>query len=185
MCSESLRGCHPKIQWLLCDVEKQKQAIQWVRENTAKKGQKRLTCQTFQAYLNTELLKDAVLELTSGKATGAGGKRLPKGGISERTAARYLHRLGFELIYNKKGAYFDGHERADVVADRVRYLAEKKEQDRLTVRSMPSKEKIEEYLKLPRNNPTLRSSMMKVLATPTIHNVCNGEKREGKQANTL
>jgi hypothetical protein len=141
----SLRGCHPKAQWLLDDVKKQQQAIQWVRENAAKKGFKRMTCKSFRDYLNTELLKDALLD----RAKGAGGKRLPKDGIHEWTTGRYLHRLGFEMTYSKKGAYFDGHERPDVVADRVRYLAEKKEHDRLTVRSMPSKEEIAEYMNRP------------------------------------
>ena len=38
--------------------------------------------------------------------------------ISERTARRWLHRLGFRMGERKKGLYIDGHERPDVVASR-------------------------------------------------------------------
>ena len=36
-------------------------------------------------------------------------------GISLRTARRWLHREGFKYTAHKKGLYFDGHEREDVV----------------------------------------------------------------------
>lgn len=38
--------------------------------------------------------------------------------ISERTARRWLHLLGYRLQERKKGTYTDGHERPDVVAYR-------------------------------------------------------------------
>ncbi|KIM76951.1 hypothetical protein PILCRDRAFT_26353, partial [Piloderma croceum F 1598] len=36
-------------------------------------------------------------------------------GISLATARRWLHKEGFKYIHHKKGLYFDGHDRPDVV----------------------------------------------------------------------
>ena len=44
--------------------------------------------------------------------------------ISLTTAKRWLFSLGFRKTKHKKTMYVDGHERADVVADRRRYIAE-------------------------------------------------------------
>ncbi|KAF8593423.1 hypothetical protein BDV93DRAFT_409205, partial [Ceratobasidium sp. AG-I] len=40
--------------------------------------------------------------------------------ISVRTAQRWLHRSGYKWGREPKGQYFDGHEREDVVAYRIR-----------------------------------------------------------------
>jgi hypothetical protein len=49
--------------------------------------------------------------------------------VSERTARRWLHLLGFELSERKKkGTYTDGHERPDVVSYRKEYSSEYLEQ---------------------------------------------------------
>jgi len=58
--------------------------------------------------------------------------------LSEKTAARYMHRLGYTRVGHRKGTFFDGHDRADVVKDRLLYLAEKLEQDRTTLHAMPT-----------------------------------------------
>ena len=42
--------------------------------------------------------------------------------ITERTAHRWLHWLGFEPMSSKKGVYIDGHVRADVVEYRKLYI---------------------------------------------------------------
>lgn len=42
--------------------------------------------------------------------------------ICERTARRWLAKLGYELKEAKKGIYVDGHEREDVVAYRKEFL---------------------------------------------------------------
>ena len=51
---------------------------------------------------------------------------LPKhgfeGSICERTAARWLKKLGFRVCVVQKGVYVDGHEREEVVAARKRYI---------------------------------------------------------------
>ena len=42
--------------------------------------------------------------------------------ITNRTAVRWLHILGFDIMSSKKGVYIDGHERNDVVDYRKIYL---------------------------------------------------------------
>ena len=42
--------------------------------------------------------------------------------ISSRTGHRWLRKLGLKSKKRGKGVYFDGHERADVVRDRRRFL---------------------------------------------------------------
>ena len=58
--------------------------------------------------------------------------------LSEKTAARYMNRLGYTRVGHHKGTFFDGHDRSDVVKDRLLYLAEKLEQDKATLHSMPT-----------------------------------------------
>ena len=50
-----------------------------------------------------------------------------KSGIRSRTARRWLHKLGYNWKDVKKGVFIDGHERADVVEDRVKFLHKMKE----------------------------------------------------------
>lgn len=45
-----------------------------------------------------------------------------QGSISERTAARWLNKLGFRISHVQKGVYVDGHEREEVVAARKKYI---------------------------------------------------------------
>jgi hypothetical protein len=47
-----------------------------------------------------------------------------KSSISERTAINWLKKLGYTCKDVKKGVYFDGHERPDVVEARKKFLAE-------------------------------------------------------------
>jgi len=42
--------------------------------------------------------------------------------ISEKTADRWLRKLGYQPRVYKKGIYYDGHEREDVIAYRAKYL---------------------------------------------------------------
>ena len=52
-----------------------------------------------------------------------------KDGIRSRTARNWLHKLGYNWQHVKKGVFIDGHERADVVADRAKFLQRMKELD--------------------------------------------------------
>ena len=45
-----------------------------------------------------------------------------KGGIRSRTARKWLKKLGFNWREVKKGVFFDGHERKDVVQDRIKFV---------------------------------------------------------------
>ena len=50
--------------------------------------------------------------------------------ISERTAINWLHKLGYSYTDVRKGLYFDGHERPDVVEARVKFLEKMKYYER-------------------------------------------------------
>jgi hypothetical protein len=69
--------------------------------------------------------------------------------VSEKTAADWVHRLGYEVQTYQAGGYFDGHSRDDVVKDRGRYLREKLITDKTTLHQMPSEEEKARYLALP------------------------------------
>ena len=43
--------------------------------------------------------------------------------VSENTARKWMHLLGFHQSTHKKGFYVDGHERVDVVQHRIIFLA--------------------------------------------------------------
>ena len=45
-----------------------------------------------------------------------------EGSICERTAARWLNKLGFRACCVRKGVYVDGHERKEVIAAREKYI---------------------------------------------------------------
>ncbi|KIJ43854.1 hypothetical protein M422DRAFT_169388, partial [Sphaerobolus stellatus SS14] len=51
----------------------------------------------------------------------------PKVTISEVTAYRWLGKLGYQNKEAKKGLFIDGHERADVIQSRMRYIAKIRE----------------------------------------------------------
>ena len=52
-----------------------------------------------------------------------------KSGIRSRTARKWLNKLGFKWREVKRGVFFDGHERKDVVADRVRFVEQMKKDE--------------------------------------------------------
>jgi hypothetical protein len=66
----------------------------------------------FLKYCNEELLKD-VLE--------ADPTRKP---ITKSTAHQWLHTLGFTYERHRKGMYYDGHERSDVICHRSELLVQ-------------------------------------------------------------
>ena len=65
---------------------------------------------SFTTWVNTELLLSQVLELG-----------FPRN-ISVETGRKWLHELGFFIVDRKKGIYYDGHEREDVVEYRKKLL---------------------------------------------------------------
>ena len=53
--------------------------------------------------------------------------------VYQETARRWLHELGFSRVHHQKGVYFDGHDRSDVVADRLKFLAIMEEFDNKSI----------------------------------------------------
>lgn len=107
--SDSAQGKHNRP-YVLDDEDCRKKALVWLRDNAYKKGQPNLTAATFAAWVNEDLLPNS---------------HLPPGfprWITPRTARKWLHDLGFHPQSYKKGMYFDGHEREDVVEYRKIYL---------------------------------------------------------------
>lgn len=96
----SNRGKHPKVDSVFRDEIFQAKVREYVRGNGYVKGKPNLTLQQFVRWVEEE--KDLK--------------------ISTSTASVWLHALGFTHKQFSKGVYFDGHERADVVEDRVSYL---------------------------------------------------------------
>ena len=89
--------------------------------------------------------------------------------ISEKTAGRYMQSLGYTRRYWRKGTFFDGHDRPDVVAARLLHLAEKLEHDKNTLHAMPSQYDIDLYMQLPPSQrPFIESCTMNLLAMRMI-----------------
>ena len=109
----SLNGAHRKTESFLSDNDLRAEARAWLRANCraakpkgdAKAGP--LNPRRFREWVNETLLKDILAE--------PGCERK---GISHKTAVNWMHSLGFDYERHKKGMYFDGHERGDVVIDR-------------------------------------------------------------------
>lgn len=73
----------------------------YVRENAYKKGEPNMTTCMFKQWIHDKFNVNVCLE----------------------TARLYLRRLGFKQCDHKKGVFFDGHEREDVVMYRYDFLA--------------------------------------------------------------
>jgi len=82
----------------------------YVRQNAAAKGRPNLTAYKLCEWINDDLLTSETLE-----------PGFPRK-ISVETARNWLHKLGFEVLTAKKGCFVDGHERADVVEYRQKFL---------------------------------------------------------------
>ena len=85
--------------------------LTWIRLNSSVKGRPNMTASDFRSWVISVFLPQVKLH----------HPQVPSS-ISERTAARWLHQLGFEPASTKKGVYINGHERSDVVEYRKLYL---------------------------------------------------------------
>ena len=107
--TESMKGKHCRP-YVMDDENCRKKALTWLRDRAYTKDQPSLTATMFASWVNTELLPNT---------------HLPPGfphSITPRTARKWLHDLGFSPTLHKKGLYFDGHERQDVIEYRQIYL---------------------------------------------------------------
>ena len=107
---DSKQGRYQRTGILWSNEDLNKEAYQYVRENTNVKGRPNLTKHTFCRWVNEELLPNAVLE-----------PGFPRH-VSVETARKWLHEMGFEVLSADKGMFFDGHEREDVVKERGEFL---------------------------------------------------------------
>jgi hypothetical protein len=127
----SLGGRHPKTESFLDDADIKEEAMSWLRREVQASRAKLtpgahpippLTVPRFHKWVNEELLKEIVNPPRwQGSALLFGPVKLRRP-IDESTACRWLNTLGFNYRSHKKMIFFDGHERADVVADRAEKL---------------------------------------------------------------
>ena len=103
---ESQRGKHSKTISPINSQEFREEFKTYVKENSRKSGEANLTARALTVWVNERL--------------GLGLET----GYSERTIVNWLHILGFKVTETKKGIYFDGHERPDVILDRRRFIDE-------------------------------------------------------------
>ena len=98
----SERGhCHSCPWSLIHDEEFQLEARTYIRQNAYVKGEPNLTVDMFVEWIASKFNTK----------------------VHKETARRWLHELGFSRVHHQKGVYFDGHDRADVVAYRNTFLA--------------------------------------------------------------
>lgn len=120
------RGRHTSTQSFLSDTNKKEQALVYLRQQMAltrakNSGVPPLTIATFHKWCNSELLAPEL---------AADPRRKP---IAFHTARAWLLKLGFRFQAHTKSIYFDGHERPDVVRDRMEKLVTLKVLTEVTV----------------------------------------------------
>ena len=83
-------------------------ALTWIRLNSSVKGRPNMTAADLHTWVISAFLPQDHPQVPSS--------------ISERITIRWLHQLGFEPVFTKKGVYIDGHEHSDAVEYRKLYL---------------------------------------------------------------
>ena len=86
-------------------------ALNWIALNSSVKGHPNMTAGDVRSYEISVFLPQVKFH----------HPQVPSS-ISERTAARWLHQLGFEPPSTKKRVYIDGHECSNVVEYKKLYL---------------------------------------------------------------
>jgi hypothetical protein len=129
---KSLKGRHAKVYSLLSDPAVAAELRAYVRSNKWAMNPTKLAEFSQKQLVGTAA--DKYLRHIIGEEMPRGLKRymeielfprihLKVGrGISLSTARRWLHLEGFRYISHKKGLYFDGHDRPDVLAYRQNYF---------------------------------------------------------------
>ncbi len=107
---ENMQGRYQCRGLLWSNEDLNMKATKYVRENASVKGQPNMTAGSFCQWVNECLLPSSCLE--------AGFPRK----ISVETGRKWLDTLGFTVLQANKGAYFDGHERVDVIEYRNNFL---------------------------------------------------------------
>ena len=120
------RGRCPTTNSFLSDNTLRQLALEWLREQMRLTRAKNidsppLTVTNFHRWINSTLLKSKF---------EADSRLKP---VDAVTALRWLYKLGFQHKSHTKSIYFDGHEREDVVRDRMEKLAMLKALEEVTV----------------------------------------------------
>ena len=90
---------------------------QYLKENQLETHQEGATVEEINRSIQSVGIQDAEDPVSYRK----------KSGIRSQTARKWLNKLGYNWQEVKKGVFIDGHEREDVVADRVKFLHKMKE----------------------------------------------------------
>jgi len=101
---KSLQGCHQKIKSIIDDEDAIEQSLLYIRENKGK-----ITPKKYQTFVKQILFPNLGLDES-------------KKSISIKTSCIWLRKLGLVPQSKKKGIYFDGHEREDVIEYRKVFL---------------------------------------------------------------
>src|SRR6266496_2947668 len=101
---KSLQGCHQKIKSIINDEDAIEQSLLFIREKGGK-----TTPKEYQTFVKEELFSHLGIEES-------------KKSISIKTSCVLLKKLGLVPQSRKKGIYFDGHEREDVIEYRKEFL---------------------------------------------------------------
>jgi hypothetical protein len=99
------QGKHTKLESLVDDEDFKEECLMWLRQQAPESR-------------SPKCLKTYIEGMVFPKLTG----HIKKDTISEKTCQNYMHKWGFKYDEKKKGVYYDGHERPDVVAYRKEWL---------------------------------------------------------------
>ncbi|PKY46319.1 hypothetical protein RhiirA4_320161 [Rhizophagus irregularis] len=99
------QGKHTKLRSLINDEDFKNECQVWLRQQTPESR-------------SPTNLKKYIEETVFPKLTG----HIKKETISEKTCRNYMHFWGYKYDEKKKGVYYDGHERPDVVEYRKEWL---------------------------------------------------------------
>ena len=106
----STHGCHQKTKSFIDDEDIINCSLTYIRANGGKTAP-----QDYKIFLETKIFS----QITVNKS------------ISIKTARIWLHKLGLTPQSRKKGIYFDGHEREDVIQYRQQFLKTIEEYEKL------------------------------------------------------
>jgi hypothetical protein len=102
----SLQGCHQKVKSFVDDEDVIEKSLEFIREKDGK-----ITPKLYRTFINDTLFLQMGINAT----------------ISEKTSRVWLRKLGFIPQSRKKGIYYDGHERPDVLEYRSIFLKKMEE----------------------------------------------------------
>ena len=106
----SMQGCHQKTKSFIDDEDVIEESLEFICKN----GEK-ITPKLYRTFINNTLFSQ--MRITAS--------------ISEKTARVCLKKLGLVPQSRKKGIYFDGHERSDVLEYRIIFLKKMEEFEQL------------------------------------------------------